>query len=72
MKKIKLLILFVCFYTYSNAQKVRSVVNGYGHMNYNLLSDLNSSNDPTKSYFELGEHDLFVNSYFNDRISFLG
>ncbi len=54
------------------AQKLRSVVNGYGHMNYNLLSDLNSSNDPTKSYFELGEHDLFVNTYFKERISFLG
>ncbi|MFY7667659.1 MAG: hypothetical protein ACOVQG_02885 [Crocinitomicaceae bacterium] len=72
MRKIKLLLfLFSCF-TYSHAQKLRSVVNGYGHMNYNLLSDLNSSNDPTKSYFELGEHDLFVNSYFNNRISFLG
>jgi hypothetical protein len=48
------------------------VVNGYGHMNYNYNNDLNKTTDPTLSYFELGEHDLFVNSYFNDRISFLG
>lgn len=56
----------------THAQEIRSVVNGYGHMNYNYLHDFNKNNDPSSSYFELGEHDLFVNTYFNDRISFLG
>ena len=46
MQKIILLLLLLTFFTYSNAQKIRSDVNGYGHMNYNLTSDLNTSNDP--------------------------
>ncbi len=54
------------------AQRGRSVVNGYGHMNYNYFHDFNKDSDPSTSYFELGEHDLFVNTFFNDRISFLG
>ena len=71
MQKI-VFFLFVVLTLNLKAQRIRSVINGYGHMNYNLTTDLNSSNDPTKSYFELGEHDLFVNSYFKERISFLG
>ena len=54
------------------SQRLRSVVNGYGHMNYNFLHDFEANADPTNSSFELGEHDLFVNTFFNDRISFLG
>ena len=54
------------------SQRAKAVINGYGHMNYVYNSDFNKASDPTVSYFELGEHDLFVNSYFNDRISFLG
>lgn len=53
-------------------QSAKSVVNGYGHMNYNYNRDFNKTDDPVTSYFELGEHDLFLNSAFNDRISFLG
>jgi hypothetical protein len=72
MRKL-IIIPFIFFITLSlKAQKIRSVVNGYGHMNYNLMSDLNSTNDATNTYFELGEHDLFVNTYFKERISFLG
>ena len=65
-----IIFIFCCGYSFSQREKV--VVNGYGHMNYNYNNDLNKTTDPTLSYFELGEHDLFVNSYFNDRISFLG
>lgn len=53
-------------------QRAKAVVNGYGHMNYIYNRDFNKTDDPVSSYFELGEHDLFVNSAFNDRISFLG
>lgn len=53
-------------------QRAIAVINGYGHMNYNYNCDFNKTDDPVTSYFELGEHDLFINSAFNDRISFLG
>lgn len=53
-------------------QQPKAVVHGYGHMNYLYNQDFNKASDPVSSYFELGEHDLFVNSTFNDRISFLG
>ncbi|MEY3085515.1 MAG: hypothetical protein RL037_1695 [Bacteroidota bacterium] len=70
--KFLFLIFLACVINSATAQRVRSVVNGYGHMNYNLFYDLQKNSDPALSYFELGEHDLFVNTFFNDRISFLG
>lgn len=73
MTKNKFFLVFtLLFIHFGFTQRVRSIVNGYGHMNYNYLNELDAINDPMKSYFELGEHDLFVNSFFNDRISFLG
>ncbi len=71
-QKFFFLMFFAIAINSGHAQRIRSVVNGYGHMNYNMLYDMNKSTDPVSSYFELGEHDLFVNTFFNDRISFLG
>lgn len=72
MRKVIILLTVFFFYSFAYSQRIRSVVNGYGHMSYNLLHNFKTNNDPTKSFFALGEHDLFVNSYFKDRISFLG
>lgn len=66
------LTLFLSSCGFFFSQQIKGVVNGYGHMNYLYNHDLNKSTDPALTYFELGEHDLFVNTYFNDRISFLG
>ena len=49
------------------AQKPTTQFNGYGYLEY----ELDFSGGPT-SYFYLGEHDFFVNSKLNDKISFLG
>jgi hypothetical protein len=51
----------------AQAQKPTTQFNGYGFLEYNL----DFSGGPT-SYFYLGEHDFFVNSKLNDKISFLG
>jgi hypothetical protein len=72
MRKIAYVSIFLFIIESIQAQNFKNVVNAYGHMNYNLTNNFKESNDPTKSYFELGEHDLFVNSYFKNRISFLG
>lgn len=49
------------------AQKPTTQFNGYGFLEY----ELDFSGGPS-SYFYLGEHDFFVNSKLNDKISFLG
>ena len=71
MKKYFIIIsVMLCGSLFS--QRIKGVVNGYGHMNYVVNHDYTKNSDPTMVYYELGEHDLFVNTYFNDRISFLG
>jgi hypothetical protein len=71
MKSI-LFILGITFCGTLFSQRAKAVINGYGHMNFVYNHDLNKSTDANLNFYELGEHDLFVNSYFNDRISFLG
>jgi hypothetical protein len=71
MKKY-FIIFSLMFYSSLYSQGIKGVVHGYGHMNYIFNHDYTKSSDANLSYYELGEHDLFVNSYFNDRISFLG
>jgi hypothetical protein len=72
MERYFLAVVFLLFFGSVFGQRLKGVVNGYGHMNYIYNHDFNKSDDPSNSNFELGEHDLFVNSSFNDRISFLG
>ena len=62
--KFLFLIFLACVINSTIAQRLRSVVNGYGHMNYNMLYDMQKNSDPALSYFELGEHDLFLNTFF--------
>lgn len=60
-----LLILFIPLGM--QAQKPTTQFNGFGHMEYSL-----DYTDHADSYFSIGEHDFFLSSKLNDRISFLG
>lgn len=60
-------LLFLLTTHFVQAQKPTTQFNGYGYLEYQL----DFSEGPT-SYFSLGEHDFFVNSKLNDKISFLG
>lgn len=65
----KVIFTFFTFLIISHvsAQKPVTQFNGYGYLEY----ELDFSGGPS-SYFYLGEHDFFVNSKLNDKISFLG
>lgn len=51
----------------THAQLKQTQFNGFGHLEYSLVHK-----DSTDSYFSIGEHDFFVTSNLNNRISFLG
>lgn len=50
-----------------NCQTKQTQFNGFGHLEYAMMHK-----DSTDSYFNLGEHDFFISSKLNSRISFLG
>ena len=50
------------------AQKPVTQFNGFGHVEYGIQK----ANDNTTSSFAIGEHDFFITSKLNQKISFLG
>jgi hypothetical protein len=69
-RKIKFILIFICTVCKQQqviAQLKQTQFNGFGHLEYSLINK-----DSTDSYFSLGEHDFFITSNLNNRISFLG
>lgn len=48
-------------------QKLRTTINGYGHIDYDVYIE----GEEASSYLEIGEHDLFITSALTNKISFL-
>ncbi len=69
MKKIIFPVLLLFFGVQIQAQDLlkSTQFKGFGHLEY--MFDISQTKH---SYFSLGEHDFFVTSQFNKRISFLG
>lgn len=58
---------FLIMFLAAEAQKPNTQFNGFGHVEYAM-----DYTDHLDSYFILGEHDFFITSRINDKISFLG
>jgi len=68
MRRLLFFCLLILLLPFSMlAQKPVTQFNGFGHMEYSL-----DFTDHTDSYFTIGEHDFFLSSKLNNRISFLG
>lgn len=62
-----LFILSLLFVSSVYGQKPVTQFNGFGHLEYSL-----DYKDHADNYFSIGEHDFFISSKLNDKISFLG
>jgi hypothetical protein len=70
MKKINYFLVCLTLHCLTSdiiAQNIQVKFNGFGHVEHSLIV-----RDSTENYFSLGEHDFFVTSNLNKRISFLG
>jgi CRISPR/Cas system CMR-associated protein Cmr5 small subunit len=69
MKCLKYLLCLCCLWQFEKGygQKPVTQFNGFGHLEYTL-----DYLDHADQYFSIGEHDFFVTSKINDKISFLG
>ncbi|MDG2330347.1 MAG: hypothetical protein P8M05_02020 [Flavobacteriales bacterium] len=66
--KPKILLFFMIVYPLVGVtQKLRTSINGYGHMDCDVYVD-----DSVTSFLDIGEHDLFITSALTNNISFLG
>lgn len=69
MRKLIVLFSLCIICNTSFTQDVRTIINGYGHLDFGFEVTSDSDMD---SYVSLGEHNLFINSIFKNNISFLG
>ncbi|MEY4114161.1 MAG: hypothetical protein RLZ76_854 [Bacteroidota bacterium] len=65
----RILFLIILAFTLNvvHAQKPVTQFNGFGHLEYTM-----DYSDHADQFFSIGEHDFFVSSKLNDKISFLG
>ena len=59
---------FLFFSSYSQDVANKTTFNGYGHLEF----DADITKTDGNYYFQVGEHDFFINSQLTDKISFLG
>ncbi|MFN6037139.1 MAG: hypothetical protein ACK452_01630, partial [Bacteroidota bacterium] len=67
-KSIFLFFLVVSNLSYAQDGGNKTTFNGYGHLEVD--ADINETDG--NYYFQVGEHDFFINSQLTDKISFLG
>jgi len=70
MREIRLRILLLLMMSWpiiGSTQKLRTTINGYGHMD----CDVYIEEEEVSSYVKIGEHDLFITSALTNKISFL-
>ena len=65
---ITYLSVFLSFSLSFAQEGIRTTFNGYGHLE--AAADVTETNG--NYYFQVGEHDFFINSQLTDKISFLG
>jgi hypothetical protein len=69
LKRSLLGLVALFFFLPLIAQKPITQLNGFGHVEYTLQQP---KGDKTSSFFSIGEHDFFITSKLNKKISFLG
>ncbi|MFN5181968.1 MAG: hypothetical protein ACK5D5_02970 [Bacteroidota bacterium] len=65
---LKLIFILLFFQLKSQENAKKTTFNGFGHLEAD--ADITESNGDY--YFQIGEHDFFINSQLTDKISFLG